>query len=224
VSLQSTLSAASVVATFYLTKQDLVSPLNVRVWSSCQMNRYVQPPVNDQDCVCGAAALIYEIPLSLDVMLWDLVKSCHKGMQEMITAGCAFEWLAAVNGIAMHKAGVKVQLPVVTTVSSSTSVNPIRVNYGEGLKVNGVKMIGAGAAYEEIVHSTHTNPIAIPMPHALIFNEELTVSVEYNSAEISDGEAEKYCAIYQEVLKGLTTPEKELQLSVRDVLKRTQGK
>ncbi|ETO06991.1 hypothetical protein RFI_30404 [Reticulomyxa filosa] len=65
VTLQSTLSVAGILASFYLAKHDISSPINVRVQIPFQISRHVQPPANEEDCVCGTTALIYEVSLSL---------------------------------------------------------------------------------------------------------------------------------------------------------------
>ncbi|ETO06990.1 hypothetical protein RFI_30403 [Reticulomyxa filosa] len=112
----------------------------------------------------------------------------------------------------MHKTGANVQLPVVTTMCSGITANPIRSNYGGGLTVKEIKVIGAFS--NGIVGHTDA------MTHAFIFNGELNVSVEYNLSEIKNNEIEEYCALYKDVLKYLTTSDTKIQLTIRDILKK----
>ncbi|ETO13970.1 hypothetical protein RFI_23395 [Reticulomyxa filosa] len=230
---QGAFSAACIVAVCCLNNFQSQEPTKIRLIVPCQMSPHVDPPVNSHDCVCGAAALVFEVSISLGndpvyytkigTPLWELVQSCHKEMQESVASGCTFEWISAINGKAFRPSGEKITLPMVTTMCSSIGVNCMRANYGEGIEIKGVKMVGS--AYKGNVSATHASTMAHVHVSLLVylfftFDGRLNVSIEYNSPGLSEEEATKYCSAYHAVLKTFLKPETDHPLSIGDILKK----
>jgi hypothetical protein len=153
------------------------------------MRAYVSPPVDADDCVCGAASLWWAQELSRDESLWETAATATTEIRRALEEKRGLAWWARVQSM-----GQRPVFPF-TLATSSVGVDPVLPAYGP-LRVGEVHMLSGAYRLPPAARGSAT-------VHAHTFDGRLHVTVSYAHPSFSDAWAEAFADRVEAALHAL---------------------
>jgi hypothetical protein len=113
-------------------------PQHMLIWIPVNLRPYVNPPISNENSVCGSSAGVWEQDLGSEISLWDLVKETTQCIKNALESKYPLKFRFDVQ----NHSNLMTEPNPFTFMASSVGLTPIRGEY-RGFKLHGVKVIAA---------------------------------------------------------------------------------
>jgi len=193
--IQGALTFAELVATCIEQAGSYPLPQDVVFMAPANMRPFVDPPVGNENAVCGSAGVLWSQHIEPDQQAWDTISAMNENLRKQLDNRSGLGWWARFEQGQFN--------PPPTFMVSSIGVAPFHRDYGPGLQLEAAWVLGG--AYDQA-----TIGRAGIMTHAYTVNERFQVTFATTRPPITAEWAVQFAGIERLVLEGLASEKCDL--------------